>query len=82
MDLDNFKQTFANQCRQEVREIYLESEKDGKVVSSLFNEKLINVWLAASMNGIDEYDFSYIVHDVIQSDIACVIFPFDESMAA
>jgi hypothetical protein len=82
MDLDNFKQTFIFQCRQEVKDIYKESELEGRFIPRLFNEKLVNVWLAASMNGIDEYDFSYLVHDVLQSNISKVIFPFEESMAA
>ena len=84
MDIDNFKQTFLNQCRQELKDIYLESEKEGKFIPKLFNDKLVNVWLAASMNGIDEYDFSYLVQDVIQKHITSVTFPFDyeQPMAA
>ncbi|EQC50705.1 hypothetical protein [Bacteriovorax sp. DB6_IX] len=82
MDIDNFKETFRNQCREEVKEIYLESEQEGEFHPNLFNEKLINVWRAASMNGIDEYDFSYLVHDVIQANVALVTFPFDQPIAA
>lgn len=76
MQKDNFKQTFLNEARNEVQGIYLETTVDGDFNSDLFSEKLTQIWTAASLNGLDEFEFVSLVEDIINKDAQEIYYPF------
>ena len=76
MQKDNFKQTFLNETRNEVQGIYLETTVDGDFNADLFSEKLTPVWSAASLNGLDEFEFISLIEDIINKDAQEIFYPF------
>ncbi|MFG1499729.1 hypothetical protein ABMA70_05915 [Halobacteriovorax sp. XZX-3] len=76
MQKDNFKQTFLNETRNEVQGIYLETTSDGDFNADLFSEKLSPIWTAASLNGLDEFEFISLVEDIINKDAQEIYYPF------
>ena len=82
MDIDNFKATIVKQYRDQLKLAYKASEKDGKFNSNLFNDRLFDLWTAARVDGLAQFDFKSLVSDCVNEHISDVEFPFTEKFAA
>lgn len=82
MDQDNFKQTIINQYKEEIHELYLESEHgfEGKNFNyEEFNQKLARIWPAASADGLNENEFVEVVQECMPEHFEGIQFPFPKA---